>query len=184
MCARGASAGVRKARASEVESDRDLPSCHVGNQGRDQIGAHATGALVFESERAVLELLETTHAHADEHARAVPLLVGEAEIRLLQGHARGGHREGNEARALLHLLLFHPRRGLEVLHLAGDARGKALVGRENGDGSSAALATTKRVPRRFGAHPDRGDHTDARNDDALHQTVHSPSRGGRLRRAC
>ena len=98
------------------------------------------GPLRSKTQRAALEVLEPAEADADEDAGRVALLFGELELGLLERHLGRGHRERDEARDLLDLLLLHEQRRIEALDLGREAR-RVLVGRvEQRDRADAALA--------------------------------------------
>jgi hypothetical protein len=120
VAARRAGARMREAWATEAKSNRHLARGHVGDQGRDEIGAHLAGAALGQRQRAALQVLEAAQAHTDEHAGTVALLLREVELRLLEGHACGRHGKRDEARNLLELLPLHEHGRVEVLHLRGD----------------------------------------------------------------
>src|SRR5690606_19170042 len=132
------SAGVSERGSTKTMLDRNLTSGHVRDQRRNQIGANASGPLVFKNKATRLKGLKPTHAHSNEDANAVSLFLRQLKLSIEKGHLGRGQSEGDEARALLHLLLLHVISRIETLHLGGDARCEAFIRIKERDRTGAA----------------------------------------------
>src|SRR5690606_12916743 len=89
--------------------------------------------------------------------------------RILERHARPRHGELGEAVHPPGVFLVHKVRGVEILHLRCDPRGKR--GRvELGDGADSRPPLDKPFPEGVDAESERGDRAHSRDDDtSLHQ---------------
>ena len=92
--------------------------------------------------------------------------VGEAvaEPRLFHGLRRGANGELQEAGGAARPLLVQVLKGIETLHLTGEADG-LTGGVEERDRTRSAHAPEERVPRRVHIETDGRDHPDARDGD-------------------
>ena len=66
----------RVVRALEAEPDRDLPARQVDQGGRDEERADPARAALLERDRGVGDRVEAADAGADQHAGALPRLLG------------------------------------------------------------------------------------------------------------
>src|SRR5579884_2694612 len=166
----GGRGGIRPARAV---TNGNLAGGEIDDRCRDEKRRDAVRALFEQDAMFALDHLESANAAADVHADAVAPFALDGKPGIGHGELGSSHRELYEARGLADLLLLHVPLGVEVLDLAGEARGKA--GRvEQLDVGNAAASLADGAPGFFRANANGAEQTDAGNDNSARQNVYPP----------
>ena len=170
--ARGAGRASGGVRALGSGADRDPARGQVHDRGGDEEGADLARPRLEQRLVLALDGREPPDAAADVDAHLLGVLGPDLEGRVGERRVRRRHGELDEAVHLLDVLLLHPARGLEGLHLARELR-RVLGGVEERDGRRSRPALLERGPRLLGACAHRRHEAHPGHDDATSfRTMH------------
>jgi len=162
---RSASARGRVVRAASADPQRDVSRGHVRDELRDEERRHPTEVARREQQIGLLEARDTAHADADDDTG--PLRYGHRrrQPRVLDRHLRRRERVLDEDVHLLQVLALDVALGLEVPHLARDARRQARR-IEARDRSDTGATRDELRPVGLDTAAERGDQAEAGHRDA------------------
>ena len=170
--------------ALETEAHRDISRRHVGDHLGDAQRRHTTGALFVQLRDLLLGNVQTAHARAVDHARAVGVEVAFLEARLIDRLLRRRQCEVAVEVHAARLALVHILGYVKILDLCGQL--DLIIGYiKLGDRPNAALAGLERCPKRLHVIANRRDCAHTGDDYSFHQSIsffpHTPC-GQRLPR--
>src|ERR1019366_243880 len=159
----GIANGMRAGRASGrrgrirpfgAAADRYMARSQINNGGGNKKGRNAPGSVRQQRQVLPFDYLEPADPAADINSHTLFVFRRYFQAGTRQGEIRRRNGELDEAPHLLDFFFLDVLRGVEPLDFSRDLAGEGR-GIELGDTRNTGLAHANRLPRRFGANPQR-----------------------------